>query len=504
MFYDHCKYYFTAILWALCVTFNTSAQAQQSISQHFDAIRRNLPELTLFLEQMPKGGDLHNHLSGAAYAENLIQYSNHDPYCVDPKSYILTDAKPCNGVPLSTLPLHSEIYNHTIDAWSMRHFIPGRESGHDHFFAVFNKVGKITHHHRGQLLAEVVNRAGRQHIHYMELMIAPDNYSGIKLGKSVQPTHRLATLDKNLRKRDINRSVKQAQRAIDRMERIKNRILHCNNKHAQPGCQVQIRYLFQIVRLVTPAQVYAQMQIGFRLADTDPRVVGINLVGAEDDYYAVHDYHWQMLALRHLHQRHPHVHISLHAGELAPQLVRPIDLRSHIAQAVYLGGAQRIGHGVDIAYEDHAEQLLDTMAARHIPVEVNLSSNRWVLGITAGRHPFPLYRTHHVPIVLSTDDEGIFRTDLTREYAQAIQHYQLSYDTVKQINRNSLTYSFLPGESLWNDTHIASACAHAWQNHMRMDTNCQQFIAQSEKARLQWQLEKNLFAFEQTALNQPS
>src|ERR1051325_5275528 len=31
------------------------------------------------------------------------------------------------------------LYNQIIDAWSMRNWRPGEESGHDHFFATFDK-----------------------------------------------------------------------------------------------------------------------------------------------------------------------------------------------------------------------------------------------------------------------------------------------------------------------------------------------------------------------------
>ncbi|MHB1793689.1 MAG: hypothetical protein ACYCPO_01870 [Acidobacteriaceae bacterium] len=53
-----------------------------------------------------------------------------------------------------------------------------------------------------------------------------------------------------------------------------------------------------------------------------------------------------------LHHDYPQVHLSLHAGELAPGLVPPNGLRFHIREAVDLGHAQRIGHGVDVMYED--------------------------------------------------------------------------------------------------------------------------------------------------------
>ena len=44
--------------------------AQQRTEAHFRTIRSQPPELWSFLKDMPKGGDLHSHLSGAIYAES--------------------------------------------------------------------------------------------------------------------------------------------------------------------------------------------------------------------------------------------------------------------------------------------------------------------------------------------------------------------------------------------------------------------------------------------------
>ena len=52
-------------------------------------------------------------------------------------------------------------------------------------------------------------------------------------------------------------------------------------------------------------------------------------------------------------------------------------------------------------------------------VEINLSSNEGILGVEGDAHPFPVYRSAHVPVALSTDDEGVSRIDLTHEYVRA-------------------------------------------------------------------------------------
>ena len=51
----------------------------QTVDQYLQKIRGNTAELTAFFQQMPKGGDLHNHYTGSVYAETYIDcivYSN--------------------------------------------------------------------------------------------------------------------------------------------------------------------------------------------------------------------------------------------------------------------------------------------------------------------------------------------------------------------------------------------------------------------------------------------
>ena len=56
------------------------------------------PALRAFLDQFPKGADLHVHLSGAVYAETFIREAGEDGLCVD--SSALRFAKPPCAPPL--------------------------------------------------------------------------------------------------------------------------------------------------------------------------------------------------------------------------------------------------------------------------------------------------------------------------------------------------------------------------------------------------------------------
>jgi adenosine deaminase len=213
----------------------------------------------------------------------------------------------------------------------------------------------------------------------------------------------------------------------------------------------------------------------------------------------MHDYVLHMKMVKYLHGIYPRVRITLHAGELAFGLVTPDGLCCHIRQAVE-AGAERIGHGVDVMYEERPEDLLNEMAGQHVMVEINLTSNDVILGVRGKEHPLPLYRKYCVPVALSTDDEGVSRIDLTNEYVRAVQSYGLSYADLKRMVRTGLEHSFLSGASLWEKqdafTRSASACSRDAIGAEKQSSSCAEFLKSSAKARQQWELEHRFHAFE--------
>jgi adenosine deaminase len=112
----------------------------------------------------------------------------------------------------------------------------------------------------------------------------------------------------------------------------------------------------------------------------------------------------------------------------------------------------------------------------------------------------PLYRKYHVPVALSTDDEGVSRIDLTHEFVRAAETYALNYTDLKQMVRTSLEHNFLPGVSLWHEpdnfTHLASACAQDVPGANKPSAACAAFLKASEKAQQQWNLERRFREFE--------
>jgi adenosine deaminase len=496
-----------AILFAARVSAQAASMqtddAQARTAKAFETARQQGPlALNAFLAGMPKGGDLHNHLSGAVYAESWIAQAAADGLCVDVATSSLLDKQDAGAPncgagrrPAADALSDQHFYDTLVDAFSMRSFVPfAGHSGHDQFFDSFRRFDAVTpQQHMGDWLNEVSARAATQNEQYLELMVTPPFAHAAQLARTLGWQDNFDSLRQQLLAHGLKDEIANDEQLLTQALAERKRQQHCGDAQAANGCSVQIRFLYQVLRGAAPERVFAQTLLGFELASVDPRWVGINFVMPEDGYLSMRDYTLQMHMLDYLHRMYPKVHISLHAGELAPGLVPPDGLRFHIRQAVEIGHAERIGHGVDVMYEDHPEALLDEMAAHHVMVEINLTSNDVILGVHGVEHPLPMYMKHGVPVALSTDDEGVSRIDLTHEYVRAAEDFGLDYPTLKQMARNSLTYSFLPGDNLW----ASNACQGQTPGGDRPGSACRHFLDASAKAAAQWELEHRLHAFEE-------
>lgn len=470
--------------------------AEAATARRFAAIRGNPSLLLAFLRDMPKGGDLHNHLSGAIYAESYLRWATEDMLCLSTATLSIV-APPCDAAagrpPATTALRDTTMYNQMIDALSMRNHEPG-QNGHDRFFAAFGKFGPPSAK-TGDMLAEVAARAAAERVSYLELMLTPGGPAAAVRGRAAGWDANLGSLRDRLLAGGFSDVVADARQRFDRAETRQREALRCGANDADPGCAVVIRYISQVARAGAPEAVFAQMLAGFELVKADPRVVGLNLAQPEDDPVAVRDFSLHMEMLDFLHRLYPDVRITLHAGELVEGLVPPEALRFHIQQSIGQGHARRIGHGVAVMHEDGAMALLREMASKRILVEIALTSNDVILGVKGKRHPLTTYLQFGVPVALVTDDAGVSRSSHTLEFRKAVDEHGLDYRTLKMMARNSLEYAFVEGTSLWSDAprvRPQEAC-QAPAGGMG-GARCRAFIDGSTKGRLQWQLEQ---AFEQ-------
>ena len=494
-----------AIIFAPPLGAQSKLTAEERTSRYLESIRHQ-PSLTLpFLREMPKGGDLHNHLAGAIYAESWIDFAADSNLCVDRTTSVLI-APPCDASceRFTSKPAircaygDHVLYNSIVDAWSMRNWNPGEESGHDHFFATFDKFLLASETHAGDEIADALRQAGQDHLQFLELMHTADGLQAAQLGSKLGWDDHLPELRDKLLAGGLKEIAKHTSSQLDADENRMRSRLKCGTAEADPGCDVKVSYLYQALRGLPPESVFAQILLGFELAGSDPRFVGLNLVMPEDWYVPMHDFELHMKMLDFLHEIYPTVHIALHAGELAFGLVPPEGVTFHIRDSVERGHAERIGHGVDIMNEHDPLGLMREMVKRNVLVEICLTSNDLILGIAGNDHPLPIYMKEGVPVALATDDEGVSRSDMTHEYLRAIETYDsISYRDLKQMARLSLEHSFVPGASLWRDTkgfQMVGACAGSSTG--KPASACKKFIEGSERAKLQWKLEEQFADFE--------
>ena len=480
--------------------------AERNAARGLDAARKNPLALHSLLVKMPKGADLHSHLSGAVYAESFIRAAAEDGLCVDTTSNSFSKP-PSTGecgegkVPAAQVFKNQKLYDALVNAFSMRSFVPSAGvSGHDHFFDTFAKFGGTDVRHTGEWLDEVATRAAAQNEQYLELMATPTANRLYTIIPQVTWNDDFNQMRDELLRLGLRDDIPAAKAYWDQAEATRRQREHCGQPDELPACEVETRYIYQVSRGNPKIAVFAQALLGFEVASSDPRVVGINFVQPEDGYTSMTDYALQMRMVGFLHDLYPKVHISLHAGELAPGLVPPEGLCCHIRQAVEVAHAERIGHGVDVMYETQPHKLLKEMAARHVMVEVNLTSNDVILGVSGKDHPFPIYRQFHVPVAFSTDDEGVSRIDMTHEYVRAVQEFGLTYADLKHLVRTGLEHSFLPGASLWREVDVfirpVSDCASDQPGSDKPSASCANFLKANEKARQQWELERRFRMFE--------
>lgn len=480
-----------ALFFAFFLAFAAQAEAARHFNspgaQHYFATA-SPEEKAAFLLAMPKGGDLDEEISGSVYAESMIGWAAKKGLCLDES--LALSPPPCSAAkpPVKGALSDADLYRRILNAWSMRN-VDGM--GRDHFFSAFGKFEPALRGMEGAMLAELLSRAAREHVLYIEVALAPDG--AFELGKRLGWDGNFQNTLGNLKNNGLSEVVAASLKEVKLSESEKNRRLKCGTPNADPGCRVAASYLYEVSGSATPGEVFSELATGFELASMDDSgFSGVLVSGPEDESMKDFSLHMQMLDF--LKSAYPKAHIAINAGELSKQLVPPEGLSFHISEAVMLGQAARIGQGADIMHE--VPDLLGKLGKKGVLLDVCPGRIRAVLG--KNEDLVPLYLKHGVAVAISSCDAGLLRSEISTEYLKSAIENNLNYADLRNIARNSLEHAFVPGKSLWLDDSKftpVKACARDLQ-YLKASPPCQSFLDASRKARLQWQFEAEIRDFE--------
>ena len=99
---------------------------EQTASDRFDALLADPAALAAFLKAVPKGGDLHNHLTGAVYAETYLDWAQAPTATASTRrSYSAVVHEPCSASNAAGPDRRARSTTRSSRAWSMQDFVAG-------------------------------------------------------------------------------------------------------------------------------------------------------------------------------------------------------------------------------------------------------------------------------------------------------------------------------------------------------------------------------------------
>jgi adenosine deaminase CECR1 len=420
-----------ALFLTIALTTVLIAPRTQAAERWFEEVKAGATpaQLYRFLYALPKGGDLHNHLTGAVRSEwfwdaamaaeargyvyyTRVRIENCAPYGHNefsgPKALLLFKNVQASTYATFDACARSEFKRlQDLDAkekagWlgSMRLDQP--YEGRDEFFdAIWDRINDLLTN--PYLICDILLRNmqafGQEGVVYLETQQGVEG--------AVKPDG--------------------SPYSVDEVVAIYRQFLASAPAKATG---VEVRFQNALLRFTPDAEQHLRglYAITDRYRDL---YVGVNMVGREDNDKG---YPLRFLpVLRELRHKYPDINLSIHAGEVD-------EPNFHIRDTLLLG-AQRIGHGVNLITDP---DTLVRMRNGPYMVEINLISNLLLEYVNNySQHPFPEYLRTGVPVALSTDDRGMWDSNMSDEFYVAVKEFNLSWEEIVKLGRNSLYYSFL-------------------------------------------------------------
>lgn len=411
------------------------AFTQTAAADWFDDIKQsgNAEDLYRVLYHMPKGGDLHNHLSGSNFSEwwyelalaeeargyiyytkvrieNCVEYGSNQfgraPYYLMFRNIMAVQYEALSDCEKREYKRLQDLNEDEKNGWLNSIRLDKEYEGRDEFFQThWPRLNALTWNPwiQAETLFLNMQAFGAEGLSYLETQASMSGY--------VNPDGSAISAEATA---DIIRERLQAADAL--------------------ATGVTARLQIAILRFAPTAEETLRRVYKF-VHDNRDLFVAVNMVGREDNDKG---YPLRFLqTLRELRRQFGGVNLSIHAGE--------VDEPNYHVRDTLLLGADRIGHGLNLISDDDTMRLM-----RHGPymVEINLISNLLLQYVSDyAQHPFPEYLRTGIPVALSTDDRGMWDSTMTDEFFVAVSEFDLTWDEIKTLSRNSLQYSFADAET---------------------------------------------------------
>jgi len=415
----------SVLLFATIVSAQPSDRNTPSFAAGFEQIKKTATKEQLYtlLYDLPKGGDLHNHFGLSNFAQSWYDAATDLKRTHGNEFYTLTSFRNC---PDATSPL---LRFKTIQRST---YFKLSECGRSEYEPLEKLAPNVR---REWLSAMILDREGEGRDEFFEVIIK-------RLGDLLRDPY----LAMDLMSLNLKRYAGQGLRYLETQASpnfqdqdgnpiaSERAVQFFRDRLSQPDVTatgMNVRFLLTILRFAPNAEENLRKAYDFVDGHRD-LWVGINMAGREDNDKG---YALRFLdTFREMRRTHSDIQLSIHAGEK--------DSPGHEVRDTLLLGATRIGHGVNLITDPDTMLLMRNGKAL---VEINLVSNR-LLEYTPdlAKHPFPEYLRTGIPVCLNTDDPGVWNSDIVDDYYLAVTNYNLSWQELVVLGRNSLTYSFAP------------------------------------------------------------
>ncbi|MEO0366131.1 MAG: adenosine deaminase [Pseudomonadota bacterium] len=393
----------------------------------FDVLKASGDDRMLYrvLHAMPKGGDLHNHNTGSVLPRDWLRIARAQRergyrYYTKTKINNCRDYARADNTYLLLFRNISQRQYYALDECERSEFtafdalspveeqgwlnslkLDNESEGREEFFQKhWQRMGALTENPylRAEILFQNMKDLGDDGAIYLETQAA--------VGGARRPDGSAFTMD------EVANIYRERLRQPDA---------------AETG--VTVRLQLMVLRFAPNAEDNLRELYEFALRNRD-LYVAINMAGREDNDKG----HPRRFLETYREMRHKGaLPLSIHAGEVD----EPND---HIQDTLLLG-ASRIGHGINLITDD--ELMVDLRYGPYL-IEINLISNLLLeYVVDYSQHPFPEFLRTGIPVALSTDDRGMWDSTLTDEFFVGVKEFNLSWEEIKAMGRNSLQYSFV-------------------------------------------------------------